>query len=213
MNHIEITEDAFHALFQPLENQFDSSASFGTVDGNGTMFETYGEEFEFVRGQDPRTVWTLIDGDDGPLISSGYHLVNRLGYFVSKQSLPDDVGITVLLDAQMLQVSSAQLQSMQKLVDYLAHEETHFEECHDHADNHTHIWHDRETLRRMLESEVGSIPCHPFARMTAAEQSALVQAVNYLTGDQEGAYDFQFVADDIVATLRRFIATGSESRS
>ena len=48
-------------------------------------FETYGAELEFVRAQDPRNIWTLVDGDDGNLyIVSGYHLVNRINYFVTE---------------------------------------------------------------------------------------------------------------------------------
>ncbi len=48
------------------------------------LFETYGDELEFIKRQDPRKVWTLVDGDDGELyIVSGLHLVNRIGYLLS----------------------------------------------------------------------------------------------------------------------------------
>jgi len=47
-------------------------------------FETYGKDLEFVRAQDPRCIWTLVEGDDGNLyITNGYHFVNRLNYIVT----------------------------------------------------------------------------------------------------------------------------------
>lgn len=62
----------------------------------GTLFETYGEELAFILTQDPRTIWTLVDGDDGtPLILNGFHYVNRVGYFVSARPAPLDVMISV----------------------------------------------------------------------------------------------------------------------
>lgn len=48
----------------------------------GFMFETYGEEYEKVQqayAKNPRLIWTVYD--DGS-VSSGFHVVNRLGYFI-----------------------------------------------------------------------------------------------------------------------------------
>jgi len=37
-----------------------------------------------VKRQDPRTVWTLLDSDDGDMfVVNGLHLVNRVGYLLS----------------------------------------------------------------------------------------------------------------------------------
>jgi hypothetical protein len=67
--------DAWEAKYKPVTNQFDGT----------DKFETYGEELDFVRAQDPRCIWTLVDGDDGNLyIVDGYHLVNRLNYFITE---------------------------------------------------------------------------------------------------------------------------------
>jgi hypothetical protein len=70
--------DAWEAKYKPVRNRFD----------NNDKFETYGEELDFVRSvydTDPRRVWTLVDGDDGNLyIVDGYHLVNRVNYFVTE---------------------------------------------------------------------------------------------------------------------------------
>ena len=50
----------------------------------------------FVRTQDPRTIWTLVDGDDdNQYLVSGYHLVNRIGYLISTIPFPDDAEIEV----------------------------------------------------------------------------------------------------------------------
>jgi len=48
------------------------------------MFETYGEELEFVKSQEPNRIWTYCDGDDrGTYIFEGMRIVNRIGYFVT----------------------------------------------------------------------------------------------------------------------------------
>jgi hypothetical protein len=54
----------------------------------GCMFETYGEELDFVRSVDPSRICTLIEGDDGEwYVVSGYHFVNRLGYLILESPL------------------------------------------------------------------------------------------------------------------------------
>ena len=69
--------DAWDTKYQPIQNHFDGS----------DKFETYGEELDYVlsiANTEPARVWTLVEGDDGNLyISSGYHLVNRLNYFIT----------------------------------------------------------------------------------------------------------------------------------
>jgi hypothetical protein len=72
--------DAWDAKYQPMKNH---------ITNNGDdKFETYGEELDYVlsiANSEPDRVWTLVEGDDGNLyISSGYHLVNRLNYFITK---------------------------------------------------------------------------------------------------------------------------------
>lgn len=67
--------DTWEAKYKPVTNHFDGT----------DKFETYGEELDFVRAQDPRCIWTLVDGDDGNLyIVDGYHLVNRINYFITE---------------------------------------------------------------------------------------------------------------------------------
>jgi hypothetical protein len=58
--------------FKPIHNHFSN-------DPDQNMFETYGEEVEFVTKADNKYVWTWIQGDMSDLIVAGYHYVNRLG--------------------------------------------------------------------------------------------------------------------------------------
>jgi hypothetical protein len=73
--------DAWEAKYKPIKNQYTQKQEGEFVEDR---FETYGEELDFVRAQDPKYIWTLVDGDDGNLyIVNGYHLVNRINYFVT----------------------------------------------------------------------------------------------------------------------------------
>lgn len=92
---ITITEEQFDATYSLLPNHLNPHASWVIGDGPGCLFETYGEELDFVRSQDPRTVWTLLDGDDGLCLVSGYDFVNRLGYLIATTPVPDAVSIEV----------------------------------------------------------------------------------------------------------------------
>lgn len=62
--------------FKPIKNHF-------RKDPDETMFETYGEEVEFVQKADNKYIWTYLQGDMSDLICAGYHYVNRLGYYIS----------------------------------------------------------------------------------------------------------------------------------
>ena len=86
---IELTEDEWFEQFKPIPNHIDDNASFSDGD-NGYMFETYGEELEFVKSQEPNRIWTYCDGDDrGTYIFEGMRIVNRIGYFVTTVPFDD----------------------------------------------------------------------------------------------------------------------------
>lgn len=38
-----------------------------------------------------RTLWTLVDGSCGPLLTSGFHRVNCVGYYFSERPVPEGV--------------------------------------------------------------------------------------------------------------------------
>lgn len=93
---IELTEDEFDERYPLVENHLNPAAGWAAGDGRGCLFETYGEELEFVKCQDPHRVWTLVDGDDGELyVVSGPRVVNRIGYLVG--TVPVARGVTALV--------------------------------------------------------------------------------------------------------------------
>lgn len=80
----ELTEDQFYEI-DFIQNHLDDNASW-----DGTMFETYGAEAEFVKSQEPNKIWTLIDVDYGMSVVAGWHFVNRIGYFISDKPWTDE---------------------------------------------------------------------------------------------------------------------------
>jgi hypothetical protein len=100
-NSIEMTEDEFNDQYPLQKNHLNPNASWATDNGPGCLFETFGEELEFVRRQDPATVWTVVDGEDGDLyIVNGFHFVNRIGYLVSTVAITQGIDVEVHIPMQ-----------------------------------------------------------------------------------------------------------------
>ena len=80
--------DAWEEKYQPIKNHFSEPQGEFADEFVEDKFETYGEELDYVLSiadTEPKRVWTLVEGDDSNLyITSGYHLVNRLNYFITK---------------------------------------------------------------------------------------------------------------------------------
>ena len=90
---IEMDLDEWAAIYKPIKNHIDTNSSF-----DGEMFETYGDELEFVKAQDEDRIWMYGDGDDGGCyIWNGWHFVNRIGYFITSVPCPPDTTIQVLV--------------------------------------------------------------------------------------------------------------------
>jgi hypothetical protein len=66
-----------------------------SITDEGISYETYGDELDYVLQQDERHVWTEMDGDNGVYIVNGYHLVNRIQYYITTAPWTEDVQITV----------------------------------------------------------------------------------------------------------------------
>jgi hypothetical protein len=64
--------------FKPIKNKFRDPQH------EEVAFETYGEEWEFVKAQDPKYVWTNIQGDMSDLIVAGFAFLNRLQYYITE---------------------------------------------------------------------------------------------------------------------------------
>ena len=77
----EITESEWYSKYKPITNKFVNE---------GFSFETYGQQLDYVCLQPNSTVWTEVDGDDGVYIVAGYHLANRINYYVTEIPWTDD---------------------------------------------------------------------------------------------------------------------------
>lgn len=90
-----LTIDEFYAAYLPQKNDFNDNASW-----NGCMLETYGKDYEYVKtvyALAPDRVWTIIEDDDGnPVLTNGFHYVNRIGYVVTVRPAPEDTFINVV---------------------------------------------------------------------------------------------------------------------
>jgi hypothetical protein len=98
--HITMGIDEWYETYRPVRNVIAENPSFDMGEG-GLMFETYGKEVEYVLDVDretPANVWTYMDGEDDPVIVNGYHLVNRIGYFITEVPAIDGVHYDVSLD-------------------------------------------------------------------------------------------------------------------
>lgn len=91
-----IVEDDFFDTYKPQINHIVRSKTAKKVKDedicsyNGCMYETYGEEEQYVRkmAQDKKTekrVWTIMDCDGENVIGAGFHFVNRMGYIITEK--------------------------------------------------------------------------------------------------------------------------------
>ena len=73
-----MTYDEWVEKYTPQKNHLNRHASF-----EGTMFETFGDEYRYVRDVPRNLVWTFISDGEGDRIEPGLRIVDRLGYFVT----------------------------------------------------------------------------------------------------------------------------------
>ena len=74
----EMTWSEWEEKYKPIPNPFVKSP-------DQLMFETYGEEYEFIKTKiDSKQVWTYADGDMSSFIMAGFGIVNRIGYYVTE---------------------------------------------------------------------------------------------------------------------------------
>ena len=77
--------NAFEEKYKPEYNHIN-----GNADEYNHSFETYGAELEYVKSKDDKHIWTRVQGDMSDLIVAGYHLVNRLEYYVTEVPWTDE---------------------------------------------------------------------------------------------------------------------------
>ena len=93
----QLTEEQFDNQFELVPNTLDDNASF-----DGFMHETFGDELLIVQqmAKENRVI-TIIEGDEEvenefgePTLDmfyvSGMHLVNRIGYLVTKEPITEE---------------------------------------------------------------------------------------------------------------------------
>lgn len=88
----ELDWDTWVNTYKPIENPYAVSPA---VD-NSLLFETYGEEIEFVKKYtESNQVWTLTDIDGGTGIFNGCHFVNRIAYFITEVPYDNEIDYEV----------------------------------------------------------------------------------------------------------------------
>lgn len=90
-----MTYDEWYNFYKPIKNEITKYQSDLL-----TAFETYGEELEFVRSQPAENIWTEVDGDEGVYIINGYHLVNRIQYYVCEVPLSSEAYAEVIVSLE-----------------------------------------------------------------------------------------------------------------
>jgi hypothetical protein len=61
--------------FAPITNRFDSDTH---------MFDTDGEQLDYVQSQDRDVVWSYVHGDRFTVITNGYASHNVIGYYITQ---------------------------------------------------------------------------------------------------------------------------------
>jgi|JFJP01.1.fsa_nt_gi hypothetical protein len=99
---VKLTEEEFESRFNMVMNHFYADpcdCPFG-----GGMFETYGQEVEYInnimKGTDEnlkRRIWTILDSDGVMCFVSGYHFVNRFGYLITEEEVEEGTEYTLEL--------------------------------------------------------------------------------------------------------------------
>ena len=88
----KINFEKWFETYKPIPNHIDKNGTYCGIDSVNYSFETYGAEKEFVANQDPKKIWTLVEGDKYMWIQNGAWLVNRLCYFVCEKPYNEERG-------------------------------------------------------------------------------------------------------------------------
>lgn len=98
----KLTEEQFDKQYKLVKNHLEDNASF-----DGNLFETYSPEIDFVleMAKQNRVITILEcdsdtideDGDTMPCMyySSGYHLVNRIGYLITTEEITEEFEVFI----------------------------------------------------------------------------------------------------------------------
>jgi len=111
-------------LYKPKKNKIDKNSPY-----NGCMFDTCGPELEYIKNSniDHHFIWTIVDCDnEEQYIIPGYHLVNRAGYFITKNAwIKSDMEVNL---NEMITVGAAKYACMEFLIDVMGLDSDKFED-------------------------------------------------------------------------------------
>lgn len=100
MKKIFLREEQWEEKYKPQQNHIS-----GREEYNGWMFETYGEDDEFIRKfaqENPNRVWTVLTGlPTGDTIIQGFHLVDRYCHFITEVPFSDEEDVEVLTEGSV----------------------------------------------------------------------------------------------------------------
>jgi hypothetical protein len=76
-----ITWKEYVEQYQPIKNHLVTDAPF-----DGYMYETFGEEVEYVLSlRNTRNVWAIIEDDGYKYVIPGYYYIAPLGYIITEK--------------------------------------------------------------------------------------------------------------------------------
>jgi len=81
-------EEKYTALKNPKADEDDEGLS-------AVMFDYVDDEYQTVRGHDPKKIWTVRESPYGLILTAGFGWVDRIGYILSEQAFTEeDMGKT-----------------------------------------------------------------------------------------------------------------------
>ena len=121
MEFKKLTENEFYEQFNCIKNHFYKNPEDCGFDG--CMFETYGQEVDFINNiqrmqQNCKTeaellsrkqIWTIIEAEGKMYFVSGYHYVNRFGYLLTEEAVPEGIEYEVELDNEIDEPSDPEI--------------------------------------------------------------------------------------------------------
>jgi hypothetical protein len=89
-----ITIDEWCDTYKPIINP---NNDWG---GEYSAFETFTPDVTFVSSHPDNVIWTEIDSGEGVSIVSGYHLVNRIQYYITEKPWTEDTEVPISIDKE-----------------------------------------------------------------------------------------------------------------
>ena len=81
-------EEKYTALKNPKADEDDEGLS-------AVMFDYVDDEYQTVRGHDPKKIWTVRESEFGLILTAGFGWVDRFGYILSEEQFSEeDMGKT-----------------------------------------------------------------------------------------------------------------------